>query len=1267
MRVTAAPATRSAGTLVVLARIGAVAPVHSGSMSDSSPLPPSVLSSFVPEDRRRALAAGTPLPDPSEGAVLFADLSGFTALTAALANAFGPRRGAEELTRHLTATYDALVREVHARMGSVVGFSGDAITCWFEGDDGTRAIGAAHAMQAAMAGLPPVNAGAERLDALGLKVAVVRGPVRRFAVGDPAIQRIDVLAGATLDRLARCEGLARAGEVVVDASLVQIAHGRPPNRRTDPSDGFEVTVLTAPDDVRPGSGGWATRGSEDGSWHDAWVLPAVRDRLRHGIDGQAADFRPATALFLSFSGIDYDLDGEAGDKLDAFIRWVQGVVTSWGGAVVQLTLGDKGAYAYACFGAPVAHDDDAARAVAAAQTLRQPPQAYVENVRIGLAHGQMYTGTYGARSRRTFGVLGPKTNLAARLMVLAPPGGVLCDEGVVAQARRAWRFEERPPRRVKGFDAPVAVFVPGARITADPRHARTLVGRRDEEEMLRRALASADQGTATTVTIEGDAGQGKSHMVAWLSQETTSRGGAVVQARGSTLAERTPYAIWRQVTRELIAAAEWDASDVETRLASIAPDLAPWAPLLLEIAGFASRPNGQAIDVAPDVRRRYLARLLAALLRAAGVEGAVVLALDDAHRMDSVSWELLADLSEELAAAPARVMTVVACRGQELTEQAVHVLNGLKVAGARTLALPGLGSEAVGVLVARILEVPSGAVPETLVERVTVQAAGNPHYAEEMVVALVEDGFVRVDGVGVAARVRLTSTSGRDEAGLPRTLHGLVLARIDRAPAEQGTVLKIAAAVGVQFQPAPLRAVLPHGVNVLEGALRERLDGLAAHDLIVHEAENRYAFRHALVHEVAYESMLYAQRRQVHTALAAWYEAATALTEDERLPTLAHHHARSAEGSGDAARIDRAVGYLSEVAGQYERSGAVAEAAGALRQAIALTSELDGLGPRRDELLTALGATLEKSGALHEARTTFEDVLSRTVPARLRAEALAGLCLVHTRAGRHEDARSTGRQALTEAERYEDGSLGALVRGRLGILAALDGALEEAEAYFDEAQRYYSERSQPRNAASWLNNLGLARILQGRYDHARRPLTEALTLAREVRAQDIEAQVLTNLGLAAQREENLEEAAGHYRDSLSLARALRARHDVVTLVVNLGDLALARGDLREAWSAYREAAQDASLLGATPKLLDALRGAAEVLHARGQREPAASVLGFVLAHPDRNVEVMVEADRVREILRDSVDEEVLAPALAKGEASTLDDVLRRIDGYGAAD
>src|SRR5437667_11487650 len=161
------------------------------------------LHTSLPQDRLRALARGETLPDRTNGSALFADISGFTPLTESLRESLGARQGAEELTKHLSMVYTALIADIEKYGGSVIGFAGDAITCWFDDANGPapfRATTCAFALQTTMRAFDAVPLPNGSTTALTLKVAVATGAARRFVADDPDIRYLDTLAGATVER-----------------------------------------------------------------------------------------------------------------------------------------------------------------------------------------------------------------------------------------------------------------------------------------------------------------------------------------------------------------------------------------------------------------------------------------------------------------------------------------------------------------------------------------------------------------------------------------------------------------------------------------------------------------------------------------------------------------------------------------------------------------------------------------------------------------------------------------------------------------------------------------------------------------------------------------------------------------------------------------------------------------------------------------------------------------------------------------------------------
>ena len=525
--------------------------------ADEAPASRDDPEAYIARDRRQALAERRDMPDRVRGAGIFADISGFTPLTEALTSELGSQRGSEELTANLDRVFHAVIAELDAYGGDVIYFSGDAITGWIDGDDGVRATAAALAIQDAMDRVGTIVTPNGNTVQLAVKVAVAVGDARRFVVGDPTIQLIDVLAGRLVDDLAEAEHHADKGEVVLDPSAVAALGDRVRLRelRGD-GDGARFGVV---DELRAAA--QRTEVVEPPPLEDElvrpWLLPAVWDRIRTGRGEFLAEIRPAYPLFVRFGGIDYDEDDEAIDKLDTFVRRAQQVLVGFGGNVLQLTLGDKGAYLYGVFGSPTAHEDDAARAAAAALELRELGRTTAATeIQVGIAHGRLRSGTYGHQMRRTFVCLGDAVNLAARLMSKAPAGSVYVSDDVRAAAGDTYIWEALDGLVLKGKAAPVAAHVlTGSLQGASRRRLRfelPLIGREEELALLDESLEQSVAGAGVIVAISAEAGMGKSRLVAEFVRNVRRRGLFVGFGECQSFGTSTGYFVWREIWRRLL-------------------------------------------------------------------------------------------------------------------------------------------------------------------------------------------------------------------------------------------------------------------------------------------------------------------------------------------------------------------------------------------------------------------------------------------------------------------------------------------------------------------------------------------------------------------------------------------------------------------------------------------------------------------------------------------------------------------------------------------
>jgi class 3 adenylate cyclase len=346
-----------------------------------------------------------------------------------------------------------------------------------------------------------------------VKIAVAVGPARRILVGEGTPHQIDVLAGSTLAVLADTEHHANKGEILIASSNVSDMEEKFIVSEWREERNYAV-VTGLMRDVPPTP--WYALSNDAISEVQgvSWLLPAVYEKVRTGKSDMLSELRQAAALFLKFSGIDYDTDSNAGDKLNTFIQWVEQVIAPHKGSIIQLTVGDKGSYLYVVFGAPVAYPDDAPQAVSAALELAAPPEslAYITNIQIGLAYGQMRVGAYGGSSHRTYGAIGDKTNLAARLMQAATPSPgangesittILCNDSIHEAAQEQFEFETMPPIQVKGKTQPIDIYRPVRKLHTGDETEPVSIGRTEERALLIDRLPPAEQLTLKVASVIG--------------------------------------------------------------------------------------------------------------------------------------------------------------------------------------------------------------------------------------------------------------------------------------------------------------------------------------------------------------------------------------------------------------------------------------------------------------------------------------------------------------------------------------------------------------------------------------------------------------------------------------------------------------------------------------------------------------------------------------------------------------------------------------------
>jgi class 3 adenylate cyclase/tetratricopeptide (TPR) repeat protein len=903
------------------------------------------LASYVPglllqRLREQPESAGSSRADRMAGAVLLADVSGFTAIAERLAQQ-GPA-GAEALGGLLNGTWGRLLTLIAEAGGDVLKFAGDALLACFPAGDADggglaavtrRAAGCALSLQAALGRY----AAAEEVRLL-LRVGIGAGELLVLDVGGVYERRELLVAGAAVPQTAVAVQQALPGQVVVTPQAWPLVEGTCGGERLREGG---VRLTSAPPATHAGP---VRRPPLPESLHAALMpyLPrALLGPMQAGHEEWLAELRRVTVLFVNLPDLAHAVTL---DRAERVMQAMQTALYRYEGSIDKLSVDDKGTMLVAALGLPpLAHEDDPARGVKAALAMRAALGALGERSAVGVATGRAFCGVVGNRWRREYTMLGAVVNLAARLMQAAPDG-ILCDASTARDAGGGLAFEALGEVPVKGWAAPVPVYRPGERTAARPGPAPqraaaggSLVGRRDESErldeelrLLARSAAGPAAGRASVVVVEGEAGVGKSRLVGELLGRARASGLTVVAGGGDAVEHSTPYYAWREVFAELAPVAA--ARDLEARRLAVLGLLGPdqesreLAPLLDVVLSLELAETPSTAGLTAQGRADLTRDLLVRLLRAAVGGAPTVLVLEDAQWLDSASWSLALTVSRRIAP----LLLVLVTRPQleqpaRETRSASAASSLLRAPGTTRLWLDALPPEDVEALICQSLGV--DAVPAVVASLIRQKAEGNPLFVEELAFAVRDAGLVEV----VDGDCRLAP--GVDDVRglvLPDTVQGVITSRLDRLPPAQQLTLKVASSIGRLFAFRILRDV--HPVRGSESHLTDDLAGLERASLTMldePEPELTYLFKHVVIQETAYHLMLVSQRRQLHRAIAEWYERIHEGDLALLAPLLAYHW-RAAEVPA------KAIAHLEQAGTQALRTGAYQEAVRFFSEALEL-------------------------------------------------------------------------------------------------------------------------------------------------------------------------------------------------------------------------------------------------------------------------------------------------------------------------------------------
>jgi class 3 adenylate cyclase/tetratricopeptide (TPR) repeat protein len=738
------------------------------------------------------------------------------------------------------------------------------------------------------------------------------------------------------------------------------------------------------------------------------------------------------------------------EVISAYQKCVAETVQRFSGFVAKY-MGD-GVLVY--FGYPQAHEDDAERAVRAGLELIAAVTVLKVSAplqtRVGIATGLVIVGDLiGSGESQERGIVGETPNRAARLQGIAEPNTVVIGESTRKLLGNLFELEDLGAREVKGITEPVRAWAALRTSSAEGRfealHASgltELVGREEELELLLRRWSKAKTGEGQVVLLSGEAGIGKSRLTAALLERLAPE--PHTRLRYFCSPQHTDSALYPIIGQMERAAGLAHDDTTQAKLDKLDAVLAqsatsdPDAALFAEMLSLPNDGRYPVLDLIPEQRRQRTMEALTAQLAGLARQKPALMIVEDVHWVDPTSLEVFDRTVDRMKTLP--VLLIVTFRPEFNAPWAGR-------SQVTSLALNRLGERETAAIIAHL--VGNKELPADVMAKIVERTDGIPLFVEEMTKAVLE-----TEGEGEARRTAAAVPS--PGLAVPASLHAPLMARLDRlGPAKE--VAQIGAAIGREFSYALLAAV----VHKPEAELQAALTSLAAAGLMFRQGippQATYLFKHALVQDAAYGTLLRIRRQQLHGRIAAVLDEEFPEAKETKPETIARHCA-------EAGLDEKAIKYWRTAGEQAARRASNREAIGHFRQALALNekqppgvarlrAELSILSQLGPALMSVHGWSAPEVGVVSERAEDLARQLESSVEL---APPLAGLWLFHTTRGQYARADKITDELFNIARGLDDPGILLQAHHCAWPIRWFVGAFTDAKVHIDKGLAIYDE------------------------------------------------------------------------------------------------------------------------------------------------------------------------------------------------------------------
>ena len=884
-----------------------------------------------------------PQSETYQAAFLFADISGFTILTEKLAQQ-GPG-GAEALSRILNNYFNQLINILNNFGGDIVQFSGDALlVTWLVDKYGLPTLSKA-VHYAARCGVviqeKLQNYQTTTGQLLRLKIAISAGETVMTYLGGELNRWELLVSGPPLVEIGQADKKLQPGEVLLTPSAwQQVAHlGTADLQLEGHARLLQIKRLpplytNTPPTITP----------TQAQALSAYIPSAILDRLTVDQSSWLAEQRQITVLFVNLPDISHLTPLS---RLQKITRALQKALYHYEGSVNKMNMDDKGVQFICGLGLPpLAHEDDPMRGILASLAMYKALLKLNIRCAIGITTSRPFCGIIGNNQRREYTMIGDGINLAARLMQAAlqllplslstddlPP--ILCDQMTYTVTNTRINYNILSPIQVKGKSHTIPIYRP-LQEKPRPTHQPTtgeMIGRNTERRTIIDLLTRLQQQESHTLIIRGEAGIGKSRLVADMLNQTRQQDIPTWMVTGDTIEKHTSYHAWRSLFWNLFDIEAETAVTEEHLLSHLAEDAYLLAPLLNAVLPVNLPENELTEQMTGENRASNILELLTNIVVEAIGNTPTVLILEDAHWLDAASWTLSNRVQRQI---PHLLLIIVtrpltqATRRRPLPTEYQQLLNNPHTTILNLTTLPAADTVS---LACRRLNVSH--LPQPVADYIYQRAEGHPFLSQEIAYALRDNGLIHIEN----GRCQLNgSVQDLWQLALPNTLHGVIAGRIDRLPPPLQLLLKVASVIGRTFSLRLLQAIYP--LVSERPHLTSHLNKLVQLSLLSLETAvtaSIYRFNHSITQDVTYNLLLYKQRQTLHQTVAEWLEDTYAHDLASQYTPLAYHWQQAInKRKPQRHALAKAKNFLDKASQQAIQNGAYREAVTYLEQVQAL-------------------------------------------------------------------------------------------------------------------------------------------------------------------------------------------------------------------------------------------------------------------------------------------------------------------------------------------